>query len=86
MNTSVKTQRNKTTKNAKEMIETNETDIHETVYRYALVEAKVADVMYAGFAEEQQQWWYEWSKEEQQYLPLTNPPERFTFTVGFGIG
>src|SRR3954465_11454148 len=72
-----------TLERAKEIVETNELDIFEGDYIYAVIEDVYADCMYGGV--DRQQWWYRWNTATTNYLPCETP-EMFQNTSGFAIG
>lgn len=67
---------------AKQIVEANEGDIWEGLYKFVVIEAVTADVVY-GFHDEL--YWYAWDLEKKCYTAI-ECPENYRTTVRFGIG
>src|SRR5271154_5716206 len=70
-----------TLQRAKQIIETNEGDIWEHSYMFALISEFTPDVLYDYSGK---QYWYEWDLTQKRYI-LTNCPEQYKDYTGFGI-
>lgn len=55
-------------------VEENWTDIHEQWYAYASVEAVHQGIM--NMIDEDEQWFWEWDREQEKYIKLDKPPKR----------
>lgn len=69
-----------TLEEAKAIVETNCCDIHETCYKYAVIE-EVTDGLYTSF--NSSSFWYEWKN--NKYVSIDRPKEaenQFGFTIG----
>jgi len=73
-------------KQANEIVENNDCDLHEYSYKYAVIE-KTADGPHAGFGQGRKEWWYKWegSHETGAFEPIEKP-EHLKCVVGWGIG
>ena len=71
---------------AREAIETNDGDMHEYSYKYAVIE-KTADGVHAGWRQGAKEYWYEWmGKDEDGQFEPREKPEELKMVVGWGIG
>ena len=59
----------------------NETDIHETMYEYAMVEAVPEGMLPLRY----QEWWWKWDNEQERYLPSSRPAD-YENVVSLSIG
>jgi hypothetical protein len=67
---------------AKEIVESNEGDIHESYYDTVVIETFLADKVY-GYTLETV--WYQWNPSGKKYL-LIDCPENYKSVCGFGVG
>lgn len=82
-----------TLKRAKEIVETNEGDLYEMSYRWAVIEEAWADNLYGIGTRKATQWWYQWKSEGKDpngwplghYEALESPPEQYSRIVGFAF-
>lgn len=74
-----------TLEEAKQCVEENWGDIHETGYEYVVIEKTPPGLYTGGFIEEE--WWYRWEgdRDEGKYVE-TEKPECTKCIVGWGIG
>jgi len=73
----------KNLEDAKNIVESNQCDIHECSYKYVVIE-KVSDGVY-GFCIGNCEQWYEWNEIENKYMQI-DKPEKLKHVVGFSIG
>ena len=71
-----------TLEEAKEWVETNVCDIHEDLYKYAVIEG-VSAGLYTSSATKSI--WYKWSKSKKKYI-LIDKPVQLKQLAGFTIG
>jgi len=73
-------------KKAREAVVTNDGDIHEYSFKYAVIE-KVANGVHGGWLYNYKENWYEWegAHENGKYIPIEKP-EPLKNVIAWGIG
>lgn len=82
-----------TIERARQIVERNEGDIWETIYRYVVIERRTLDVLYGDITGESVQEWYEWHGPKgwagvgkPGYVKLDSAPNIWKHAFGFVAG